>query len=109
MTKAIAKKKTSMTTKSPKTPKTAVQRSEIALKAVRARRRHLPGGSKKSLSSQQVRDTFAGDDTFSTKDIMNEFGAAVDNAIAVCATLTRQKAIKAVGKAKDRSTIWQWI
>lgn len=88
--------------------KTADKLSTSARKAVRTLRRKHPGGSSQRLDSQEVRKAFRGRGTFSTGEIMKKFGAAVGNATAVAAILSRAGLIKKVGIAPDGTTAWGW-
>lgn len=83
-------------------------RSETAHRAVRSRRRKHPGGSRERLSSVQVHEAFRRRKTFSTLDVMTEFGAAKDNVTAVCAVLVGQRLLESAGLAPDDSSLWRW-
>jgi hypothetical protein len=91
------------------TKKTASQLSEIAIKAVRVRRRKHPGGSKERLSADAVAKEFEGRKQFSTGDIMRTFGAAKDNATAVVAVLRQRSRIEKFGEAPDKTSLWRWV
>ena len=89
--------------------KSANQLSTIANKAVRTRRRKHPGGSKDSLSADTVTKEFSNRKTFSTGEIMQTFGAAKDNATAVCAILRGRKMTEKAGEAPDGTSLWRWV
>ena len=89
--------------------KTAHELSNIARRAVRTRRGKHPGGSTERLSSVAVEELFRDRPTFSTGDIMNDFGAAKDNATAVAAVLRIRRLTEKAGTAPDGTSLWRWI
>ncbi len=93
----------------PTKKKTASQLTEIAERAVQTRRKKHPGGSQEPLSADDVEKAFHRRKTFSTGDIMREFGAAKDNATAVAAVLRSRTLTEKKGTATDGTSLWTWI
>jgi hypothetical protein len=94
----------------PKTAKkTASELTTIAARAVRTRRRKHPGGSTDPLCADDVQKAFANRKTFTTGDIMREFGAAKDNVTAVAAVLRSRKLTEKTGVASDGTSSWRWV
>lgn len=89
--------------------KSAAELSAAARKAVRTRKKNHPGGSDEKLDANAVRKAFRGRKTFSTGDIMKEFGAAVGNATAIAAVLRTKGLTEHVGVASDGTTSWGWV
>jgi hypothetical protein len=89
--------------------KSAAALSIIASKAVRTRKKEHPGGSCAKLDANEVRKAFRGRKSFSTGDIMREFGAAVGNATAITAALRARGLTEKVGVASDGTSSWRWL
>ena len=89
--------------------KSAAKKSTKTGTGVQTRRLKHPGGSDEHLSSKKVKAAFQRRKSFSTTDIMREFGAAKDNATAVAAVLRARNLIEKAGEAPDGSTLWKWV